>query len=844
MNEIINLGNGAMVKVVMLKGERGSNIALIAKTSTDGLVDTYTITLTDGHTTTFQVTNGANIGVANLGYIQTSNVAQKAFSVGEHLVLNDQYCVVTQAIAQGAIIAIGTNVDEAVVGDEIENLYLKKADKSDINSLATNKANESDLLNEITQRINGDANLQSQINQIIAPSGEAPSTAEVENARIGADNVTYATLGDAIRNQVNNINEVIDPTIDKTLGFDISQEFMWQNGRFATDTGGLVNSSYQICTPFYFAYPYIQKILVNDGYEFTLFAFDKTSRAYVGVLKDDGSFGTGSTHLKYLTEYFLGKNQNYIYRFAVRNKNDPGAIISTQESVNCHILANSIGNEIDLRWLNDIQNNSIDLLLPYKNSFHNKSLNGITYTWNEDGSCSVYGTASGGRAPCSILVPSAGLPKGLKAGKSYYLKYSSAHVRFDMFFITDPDEGEISYKVKSDTIIDIPDNTIGLSIRLEVNSGDTTDEIVNPRLLTTLSNEEILEKINAVDTRSIIKSELYDHIAYDNVDDAISRAFTTLNHDKKFLMLARISDLHRRPLTNPYTDDNFYNTVEVIKNLNKRLPLHATLDTGDVIISGEAYREAPIAFNIISEYIRMFNEASELYLYTPGNHDGYNANTVVMQDVEYQMGLHILNQRVKSKPLGKCYYYIDYPDIQTRLLVLAIPDGPNMGIGPEQLQWLVDVGFGTVPNGYGVLMAYHIPTVAMRYLENTNNGLGGPWNRVSFAGVVNAFHNHTSYSDDIISCDFSDKYNVKVIASLCGHTHFDAVVSPGEAFTAYDGVNEPNIGVAITEALPCKEIIMAGTFENVIDILIYLPEENTIVMRRVGNGSDRTVSVN
>lgn len=61
MNELINLGNGAMVKVTMLKGEAGSSISSIAKTSTEGLVDTYTITLTDGSKQTFTVTNGSNI---------------------------------------------------------------------------------------------------------------------------------------------------------------------------------------------------------------------------------------------------------------------------------------------------------------------------------------------------------------------------------------------------------------------------------------------------------------------------------------------------------------------------------------------------------------------------------------------------------------------------------------------------------------------------------------------------------------------------------------------------------------------------------------------------------------
>ena len=41
-------------------GPAGVGIQKIEKTGTEGLVDTYTITYTDGSTTTFTVTNGAN----------------------------------------------------------------------------------------------------------------------------------------------------------------------------------------------------------------------------------------------------------------------------------------------------------------------------------------------------------------------------------------------------------------------------------------------------------------------------------------------------------------------------------------------------------------------------------------------------------------------------------------------------------------------------------------------------------------------------------------------------------------------------------------------------------------
>lgn len=46
------------VKVMMLKGETGASIESIEKTATDGLIDTYTVKLTNGTEQKFYVTNG------------------------------------------------------------------------------------------------------------------------------------------------------------------------------------------------------------------------------------------------------------------------------------------------------------------------------------------------------------------------------------------------------------------------------------------------------------------------------------------------------------------------------------------------------------------------------------------------------------------------------------------------------------------------------------------------------------------------------------------------------------------------------------------------------------------
>ena len=46
------------VKVLMLKGETGASIESIDKTATDGMIDTYTVRLTNGEEHRFYVQNG------------------------------------------------------------------------------------------------------------------------------------------------------------------------------------------------------------------------------------------------------------------------------------------------------------------------------------------------------------------------------------------------------------------------------------------------------------------------------------------------------------------------------------------------------------------------------------------------------------------------------------------------------------------------------------------------------------------------------------------------------------------------------------------------------------------
>ena len=112
-------------------------------------------------------------------------------------------------------------------------------------SIAAETAARTSAVNtEIANRENGDTFLQTQINQIIAPSGEAPSAAEVENARIDVDGVTHTTLGEAIREQVGELNNALDDNFSLADYVDLNTVEMTE-GSYLSATGEIkTNANY------------------------------------------------------------------------------------------------------------------------------------------------------------------------------------------------------------------------------------------------------------------------------------------------------------------------------------------------------------------------------------------------------------------------------------------------------------------------------------------------------------------------------------------------------------------------------------------------------------------------
>ena len=141
---------------------------------------------------------------------------------------------------------------------------------------------QGNIISEVATRASADSNLQSQINQIVAPSGEAPSAAEVQNARIGANGVTYDTLGTAIRTQVNNLKEEIG---DLTKVADnLVDVYGYTKHHVLDNSGNLIYSSPWNTTEF-IPVKTANVIAANDGAENLSIFFAKydTDKKFIGI---------------------------------------------------------------------------------------------------------------------------------------------------------------------------------------------------------------------------------------------------------------------------------------------------------------------------------------------------------------------------------------------------------------------------------------------------------------------------------------------------------------------------------------------------------------------------------
>lgn len=122
-----------------------------------------------------------------------------------------------------------------------------------------------------------------------------------------------------------------------------------------------------------------------------------------------------------------------------------------------------------------------------------RNINGISYTWLDDGSCRVTGSALS-RAVDNLYYNENALPEGIKNGDRIRIEYSSTAVYFSVYFYSGSTIHS-SHDLKAGAEYIVPSAATGMLLRLMVPEGVTVNnEVVKPMIFKTNTNQELTAK--------------------------------------------------------------------------------------------------------------------------------------------------------------------------------------------------------------------------------------------------------------------------------------------------------------------------------------------------------------
>lgn len=134
-----------------------------------------------------------------------------------------------------------------------------------------------------------------------------------------------------------------------------------------------------------------------------------------------------------------------------------------------------------------LNRNSFNILV--NATHHSGTGGGVTWTWNDDDSITVSGTATAdsGRLLCGSANS---IPEGIIPGETYYVKFSGEIVYLQIKEYVDETNTK-TYRLYNDTVITVPENVTGYRIALYVANGNEVNETVTPVIMNSLTNKEL-----------------------------------------------------------------------------------------------------------------------------------------------------------------------------------------------------------------------------------------------------------------------------------------------------------------------------------------------------------------
>lgn len=327
-----------------------------------------------------------------------------------------------------------------------------------------------------------------------------------------------------------------------------------------------------------------------------------------------------------------------------------------------------------------------------------------------------------------------------------------------------------------------------------------------------------------------------------------------------------------------------FETIANVKYLCNSCYCDGVIHLGDILMSswnatllneGKSQAEADvITERMMSQYLNKYASAHpEKHLYAVGgNHDGDNLQVFKYAKWYAMIGRKENGDGTIVKNGEAPYFYVDYNKCNLRCVFLQQPnDYDNNGVTTfgytaDMLEWLASEALD-VADGTHVVIFSHIAPLQASYVTG-----GILENRSSFYGVCNAFNNHTTFTDSVVTCDFSNLQTSKILCYVCGHTHGDRIFSSGETYNGkYTTDGTTFIDHTYENGLPCSLVVITNTYvgnsgdgttpnsnnfgeiyvprsdksvtQEAWDVFLFNPSEKKIHFIRFGSGADRVLDL-
>ena len=311
----------------------------------------------------------------------------------------------------------------------------------------------------------------------VSQGGTGATTVGNARIKLGLGTAALADLDDTltISGAAANAKAVGD-----VVFFDSNKVSLWQQGAISSSTGGHSSSTTRIRTIGYLGKG-VKKISVNDGFRYILFAYDDTG-TYIGTWNGTAFTKSGNWRTENLDLMSLPD-----YNFRITFAHVVDAAISPADATNAHLISvtdNTLsvaGGAADAEATGVIREilyseNAVDIFQFRTGTGGTQA--GVTFTFNDDGSCTIVGTATG-TAFTNIISSSAQVPDYIIPGRRYYFdKHGASNaVRIKLTY-SRPGGSTFAIYSTSGGNIQIPDDITGIVIRYEVTQGTTVNETV------------------------------------------------------------------------------------------------------------------------------------------------------------------------------------------------------------------------------------------------------------------------------------------------------------------------------------------------------------------------------